>query len=167
MIDALRPPTLTHENGVILHPGGREIHVRSFPGHTGSDSVVVIPDARVVFMGDLFWRNSLPNMVNATTPHWIQTLDSIAKSESGYTFVPGHGDVGNTADVAAFRGYLGTLQSLVGDAQRQGKSGQEIGAAVLPALTERYGAWDFFKFLAAPNIADMDAELRGTKRIPR
>ena len=44
-----------------LYLGSRAIDVRSFPGHTGGDSIVVVPDAKVAFLGDLFWRNMLPN----------------------------------------------------------------------------------------------------------
>src|ERR1700682_1509976 len=48
-IEALLPPTVTYDQSMDLYLGSREIHVRSFPGHTGGDSVVLIPDARVVF----------------------------------------------------------------------------------------------------------------------
>jgi glyoxylase-like metal-dependent hydrolase (beta-lactamase superfamily II) len=116
-IEALRPPTITYDQGVDLHLGSREIRLRSFPGHTGGDSVALIPDANVVFAGDLFWRNTLPNLIDASTQLWIDTLDTLAKDEPDATFVPGHGDVGNAQDVIAFREYLATLRKLVSDAQ--------------------------------------------------
>jgi hypothetical protein len=81
--------------------------------------------------------------------------------------VPGHGDVGNAQDVGAFRDYLVTLQKLVADARTQGKSGDAVTEIVLPALTAKYGTWDFFKFLAPRNILEMDAELSGKKRVPQ
>ena len=56
--------------------------------------MVLIPDAKAVFTGDLFWLNALPNLIDATTTSWVETLATLAKSESGSTFVPGHGDVG-------------------------------------------------------------------------
>jgi cyclase len=152
---------------VDLHLGSRVIQVRSFPGHTGGDSVVLVPDARTAFAGDLFWRNMPPNMIDASTKPWIDTLDTLAKNEAGYMFVPGHGDVGNVQDVGAFRDYLVTLQKLVADARTQGKSGDAVTEIVLPALTAKYGTWDFFKFLAPRNILEMDAELSGKKRVPQ
>src|SRR5256885_121123 len=97
--------------------GSRTIRVRHFPGHTGGDSVVLIPDAKVVFAGDLFWRYMLPNLVDASTQPGIDTLDALAKNEPDSTFVPGHGDVGNALDVVAFREYLVTLRKLVADAR--------------------------------------------------
>jgi len=123
-IEALLRPTVTYERPVDLYLGSREIRVRSFPGHTGGDSVVVIPDAKVVFAGDLFWRDMLPNLIDASTQPWIDTLDTLVKNEPDATFVPGHGDVGTAQDVASFREYLATLRRLVSDAQAQKKSGE-------------------------------------------
>jgi glyoxylase-like metal-dependent hydrolase (beta-lactamase superfamily II) len=139
---------VVYDQAVDLYLGSREIQVRSFPGHTGGDSVVLVPDAMTVFGGDLLWRNSLPNLIDASTKPWVETLEVLAKSEPGYAFVPGHGDVGNAQDVAAFRGYLVTLRKLVSDAKAQGKSGDALTEAVMPALTEKYGRWVFFKDLA-------------------
>jgi cyclase len=152
---------------VDLYLGARQIQVRSFPGHTGGDSVVLIPGAKTVFGGDLFWNSILPNLIDASTKPWIDTLDVLMKSEPGSTFVPGHGDVGDVQAVAAFREYLVTLRKLVSDAQAQGKSGDALVEAVTPALTAKYGQWPFFQYGAKPNILDMDAELSGKKRIPQ
>jgi glyoxylase-like metal-dependent hydrolase (beta-lactamase superfamily II) len=128
---------------------------------------VFIPDAKVVFAGDLFWREMAPNLIDATTASWVDTLATLAKNESGATFVSGHGDVGSAKDVAAFREYLTTLRKLVADAQARGLSGEALADAVLPLLSDRYSRWDAFKYLARPNILETDAELRGTKRIPQ
>jgi cyclase len=92
---------------------------------------------------------------------------TLAKTNAQYTFIPGHGDVANARDVIAFRDYLGALRTSVGDVQRQGKSGAALVEAVLPRLKKNYGQWDFFAFLAEPNIRDMEAELSGKKRVPQ
>jgi cyclase len=166
-IEALVPPTVVYDQAMDLYLGSRRIHVRGFPGHTGGDSVVMIPDAKTIFGGDLFWRNTLPNMIDASTTPWIDTLDALAKNGAGYTFVPGHGDAGSAQDVAAFREYLATLQKLVADARAQKKAGDALAETVMTTLKDTYGQWDFFEFFAKPNILDMDAELSGKKTIPR
>jgi len=166
-IEALLPPTVTYDQGMDLFLGSREIRVRSLPGHTGGDSIVLIPDASVIFTGDLLWCKTLPNLIDASTSPWIDTLDTLAKNEADSTFVPGHGNVGNVQDVEAFREYLATLRKLVSDAQAMGKSGEALADAVMPALSDRYNRWDSFKEVARDNILSLDAELRGTKRIPQ
>ena len=166
-IEAMKPPTVTYEQGVDLHLGSRMIRVRSFPGHTGGDSVVLIPDAKVVFAGDLFWHDIAPTLIDASTEPLIETLSALAKSEPGTTFVPGHGDVGNAQDVSAFREYLTRLRTLVSNAQARGLSGDALVDAVMPVLSEKYSRWDAFKYAARTNILETDAELRGKKRIPQ
>jgi cyclase len=166
-MEALLPPTVTYEQGVDLHLGSRRIRVQSLPGHTGGDSVVVIPDANVVFTGDLFWREMVPTLVDASTQPLIDTLDALAKNGSGATFVPGHGDVGNANDVLAFREYLVVLRKLVADAQAAGKSGEALVDVVMPGLSARYSRWNGFEYAARPNILETDAELRGKKRTPQ
>jgi glyoxylase-like metal-dependent hydrolase (beta-lactamase superfamily II) len=166
-MEALVPPTVTYGQGVELHLGSRTIRVQSFPGHTGGDSVVLVPDAKVVFAGDLLWRDIVPTLVDASTQPLIDTLDALAKSEPGAVFVPGHGEVADVEDVTAFREYLATLRKLVSDAQAVGKSGEGLADAVMPALSARYSRWDGFEYGARINILETDAELRGKKRIPQ
>ncbi len=166
-VESLMAPTVLYTEAITLHLGSREIFVRSYPGHTGGDSVVVIPDASVAFGGDLLWRDAVPNMVDASARLWIETLEAIAKNGAGFAFVPGHGDVGTAAEVLAFRDYLTTLHKLVADARSQSKSGKALSDTVLPALDAKYGKWEYFSYLAPLNIEHMEAELSGKKRVPQ
>lgn len=167
MTETIAAPTVDYEDASHLYLGSRAVHVRSFPGHTGGDSIVVVPDAKVAFLGDLFWRNMLPTLIDASTREWVETLDAIAAmDEPGYTFVPGHGDVGNVQDIAAFRDYLMTLRTFVADARAQGKAGDALAQSIVPQLKEKFGQWEFAEPLAKMNVLETDAEMSGTKRIP-
>lgn len=167
MVETLGAPDAVYDTGVTLFLGSRRIDIRVFPGHTGGDSVVFIPDADIVFTGDLFWRNTLPNLIDATTSAWIPSLNSITTAAPDATYVPGHGDVGNAGDVKNFRDYLAFLRETIAPAVQQNKSGDDLVNAVLPAVTEKYGKWEFFKFFAKPDILHTAAELRGDKKIPQ
>src|SRR4030095_14304098 len=165
--EASAPPNVVYDDGVNLYLGAGTVQVVSFPGHTGGDSIVRVPDSKVVFLGDLYWRDMLPNLIDASTEPWIESLEAILKAiEPGYTFVPGHGDVGDASDVWAFRDYLVTLRALVAEARTQGKSGDALAQAVVPRLKERYSKWEFVEPLAKGNVLQTEAELKGTKRIP-
>ena len=167
MVETLGAPDAVYDSGVTLFLGSRRIDVRVFPGHTGGDSVVFIPDANVVFTGDLFWRNTLPNLIDATTSAWIPTLNSVVAIAPNATYVPGHGDVGSADDVKNFRDYLTFLREQIAPAVQQNKTGDDLVNAVLPAVTEKYGKWEFFKFFAKPDILHTAAELRGDKKVPQ
>jgi cyclase len=167
MVETLGAPDAVYDSGITLFLGSRRIDVRVFPGHTGGDSVVFIPDANVVFTGDLFWHSTLPNLIDATTSAWIPTLNSVIQAAPNATYVPGHGDVGTVDDVKNFRDYLAFLREQVASALKQNKSGDDLVNSVLPPLTEKYGKWDLFKYFAKPDILHTGAELRGDKKIPQ
>jgi cyclase len=163
----LGAPDIVYDSGATLFLGSRRIDVRVFPGHTGGDSVVFVPDAAIVFCGDLFWRNTLPNLIDASTAAWLSTLEAISAAAPTATFVPGHGDVGTATDVKAFRGYLADLRELVAAPAKESKTGDALVNAVLPALAEKYGKWDFFQDFAKTDILNTAAEFQGDKKIPQ
>ena len=165
-VDSLVLPQVTYDDGVDLHLGSRLLTVRFMKGHTGGDSVVFVPDANVVFTGDLLWKTHLPNLIDASTEAWMQTLDKLQSDHPKATFIPGHGDIGALSDVRDFHDYIATLRQDVAQAQQAGKADADLVNAVLPELKAKYGTWGFFDHFAPLNIQQTAAELKGQKRIP-
>ncbi len=165
-VESLKLPDVVYDQGVDLYLGSRKIEVRSYPGHTGGDSIVYIHDAGVMFCGDLFWNRHIPNLTDATTGAWTGTLDTLVGSGAG-KFVPGHGEPGTSLDVRAFQQYLVDLRTAVGRAQAAGKRGDALVEAVLPEMQAKYGSWGFFQEFAKANIQQTGEELAGTKRVPK
>ena len=158
----LTNPTKTFKSGTMtLDLGKRKVILATLPGHTGGDVFAYVPDANVVFTGDLGWSRTLPNLVDATVNDWIPTLDQILKQYPTAKFVPGHGNVAGAADIKDFRDYLDDLRARV-------KQGIANGLTVDQAkqqltLPEKYKGFAFQNF-AVPNVDDMYKELKGTKR---
>ena len=165
-VESLVLPNLVYTDAVDLYLGARLVQVRYMLGHTGGDSVVLVPDANVVFGGDLVWQHHLPNLIDASTMPWIETLDSLLVDHPSATYLSGHGDVASPADVRDFRNYLSTLRDAVTKSQTAGKSGDELATAVLADLQPKYGDWGFFKNFSRRNIDQTAAELAGKKRLP-
>jgi glyoxylase-like metal-dependent hydrolase (beta-lactamase superfamily II) len=165
-VHSITLPNVVHDSGVDLYLGSRRVEVRYYPGHTGGDSVVSVPDAHVVFCGDLLWKDHIPNLIDATTPAWIKTLDAMQADFGVSTWVPGHGDVANAQDILTFKKYLVDLRGTVSDERAKGKSGDALVQVILPSLKSKYGKWGFFDDLARANISDTEQELAGTKKLP-
>jgi glyoxylase-like metal-dependent hydrolase (beta-lactamase superfamily II) len=166
-IDGLVAPNLVYDSSVEIFLGSRKIVVRYFPGHTGGDSVVTIPDANVVFTGDLFWNKTLPNLIDASTEKWIESDHKLVEESPSGIFVPGHGDVGTAADVTALAGYITDLRGALAQPLKDGLTADALVNAVLPGLKEKYGDWNYFDHFAKRNISDTAAELCGDKKIPQ
>ncbi len=158
----LTNPTVTFGAGTVhLYLGKREVILSTLPGHTGGDVLAYVPDANVVFTGDLGWSKTLPNLVDATVNDWIPTLDKILNQYPAAKFIPGHGNVAEAAEIKDFRDYLDDLRSRV-------KQGIADGLTVDQAkqqlkLPEKYKAFAFQNF-ATPNVEDMYKELKGIKQ---
>ncbi len=161
-------PDLTIDKDMTVWLGARKVEVRAMLGHTGGDLVIAVPDAKVLFCGDLLWRRTSPNIIDGTVSQWIATDDAFQHlpDAAAMTFVPGHGDLATVKDVADFETYLTDLSAMTAEARRTGLSGDALAAAVKPRLKARYGDWDGFDYFAAKEIGFMDAELAGTKRVP-
>jgi glyoxylase-like metal-dependent hydrolase (beta-lactamase superfamily II) len=165
-VESLVLPDMVYSKAVDIYLGTRLAEVRYMLGHTGGDSVVLVPDANVVFTGDLIWGKHLPNLIDATTDAWIKTLDQLLADHPSATFVSGHGSVATAQDVQDFREYLVTLRDDVSKAQAEGKSDKALLDTVLPELKQKYGDWGFFDAFATRNIQQTAAELKGEKKVP-
>src|SRR5262245_7580796 len=162
MTITLTNPTKTFKSGTMeLKLGKRKVILATFPGHTGGDVAAFVPDANVVFTGDLGWSKTLPNLIDATVNDWIPTLDTMLKEHPAAKFVPGHGSVAEATDIRDFRNYLDDLRVRV-------KQGIANGLTIDQAkqqltLPEKYKTFAFQNF-ATPNVEDMYKELKGTKQ---
>lgn len=157
----LTNPTMTFGAGTVhLHLGNREVVLFTLPGHTGGDVLAYVPDANVVFMGDMGWRKTLPNLVDATVNDWIPSLDKLLAQYPTAKFVPGHGEVATAADIREFRDYLDDLRTRVKQAIADGLTIEQAKERL--KLPEKYKDFGFQNF-AGPNVEDMYKELKGTK----
>ena len=157
----LTNPTVTFGSGVMhLYVGKREVQLFTLPGHTGGDVLAFVPDANVLFTGDMGWSKTLPNLVDATVVDWIASLDKILSQYPNARFVTGHGQVAGAAEIREFRDYLDNLRSRVKKAIADGLTLEQ--AKQLLTLPEMYKGFAFQNF-AQPNVEDMYKELTGKK----
>jgi glyoxylase-like metal-dependent hydrolase (beta-lactamase superfamily II) len=157
----LTGPSITFGSGVVrLYLGKREVRLFTLPGHTGGDTIVYVPDANVVFMGDMGWAKTLPNLVDATVNDWIPSLDKILSEHASAKFVPGHGEVAEAAGMREFRDYLDDLRTRVKREIVAGSSLEQTKEKL--KLPDKYRTFGFQNF-AQPNVEDMYKELKGTK----
>ena len=157
----LTNPTMTFGSGVVrLFLGKREVQLFSLPGHTGGDVLAFVPDANVLFTGDMLWAKTLPNLVDATVNDWIPSLDKILAQYPNAKFVSGHGQVASAIEVREFRDYLDDLRTRVKKAIAGGLTLDQAKQQLV--LPDAYKSFAFQNF-AQPNIEDMYKELTGKK----
>lgn len=122
IVEALERTTITPPNRVLrdevdLDLGGRSVRLaHPGPGHTDHDVVVHVPDAGVVFAGDLVEHGPHGWTAESFGPdahvrRWPAALDAVLALEPRVV-VPGHGDPVDAAFVARHRDGLARLPAL-------------------------------------------------------
>ncbi len=88
------PPDRTFSGAASLDLGDRRVDLRFLGrGHTDHDVVALVPDAGVVFAGDLLEEGAPPSFGDAFPLDWPATLGHLLDATGKGRIVPGHGEV--------------------------------------------------------------------------
>ncbi len=84
-------PHLTFSERTTLYLAGKEIQIL-FLGraHTRSDTIVFLPQDRVVYMGETFYCNEFPYISKSYSADWLRTIEAAERLKADI-FIPGHG----------------------------------------------------------------------------
>jgi glyoxylase-like metal-dependent hydrolase (beta-lactamase superfamily II) len=112
----LTPPTDAFETTASLDLGGRRLDLHYLGcGHTDNDVVAIVPDASVLFAGDLLENAPAPGFGDSFPIAWAETGRALLDLVDG-TVVPGHGEPFDRAFAARQVGELGILATVAREA---------------------------------------------------
>ncbi len=131
-------PEITFKDKFTVFKGGRQVRIIHVGGHTPATSIVYVPDAKVVFAGDLISLGEHPFMTQATSKAWLDGLTLIRRLHPEVV-VPGHGDVGGPEITEPISKYLRYIRSHVRSHLRAGHSKVETANALAPELLPWFG----------------------------
>jgi glyoxylase-like metal-dependent hydrolase (beta-lactamase superfamily II) len=118
----LRNADQTFDDQLTIDVGGREVRLLNLgPAHTAADSVVHVPDAGVLFAGDLLFIGCTPIVWAGPIANWVAACDAMIALDAA-TVVPGHGPITDPDGIRAVRGYLVHVADQAKAAYRKGLS---------------------------------------------
>ena len=145
---------------ISIDLGGLTGVLESYPGHSGTDIIVRIPDQNVVYTGDLLFSGFYPVCFDekATISVWRDTLTKFASFDKDTLFVPGHGQICGQEGIASIR-------EVFDDIAEQAHKMYQAGVPADEAQN-RYAVPDKFRnfpiyawgFTIGPTIAKLYAE---------
>jgi glyoxylase-like metal-dependent hydrolase (beta-lactamase superfamily II) len=148
-VPGLTWPTLVFEKHMTLWIGKLQVELMQIGrGHTKGDTVVWLPQERILFSGDLVEYETTPYTGDAYLSDWPATLDAIAALKPA-KLVPGRGAaLQNEAQVAAAldgtRAFITEMFGAVKAGAASGKDLRTVYKETYAALKPRFGDWVIF-----------------------
>jgi glyoxylase-like metal-dependent hydrolase (beta-lactamase superfamily II) len=142
-------PTITFTGKMTLWLGKLEVQlIQLGRGHTKGDTVVWLPQDKVLFSGDLVEFDATPYAGDAYFQDWPKTLDNIAALKP-QALVPGRGAaLQGAADVArgleGTRAFVSELYASVKAGAAAGKDLRSVYKETFDKLQPKYGHWVIF-----------------------
>ena len=120
----------TFDHELVVDVGGRHVNLLDLgPAHTAADTVVHVPDAGVLFAGDLLFIGCTPIVWAGPISNWVAACDTMLALDAP-TVVPGHGPITDPDGIRAVRGYLAHVAEQAEAAHRQGLSFAEAADTI-------------------------------------
>jgi glyoxylase-like metal-dependent hydrolase (beta-lactamase superfamily II) len=148
-VPGLTWPTMTFKGEMTLWLGSLEVKLLQLGrGHTKGDTVVWLPQERILFSGDLVEYDATPYAGDAYFEDWPRTLDAIA-ALAPQQLVPGRGPALTTpaqvqAGLAGTRAFVSELYAAVKRGVAAGKDLRAVYRETYDLLKPKYGHWVIF-----------------------
>jgi glyoxylase-like metal-dependent hydrolase (beta-lactamase superfamily II) len=128
-------PQISFRGRLVLHGADPRVEVWSVSGANPGSAWVVLPEAGVVFAGDLLTLDAHPVMSEANTVLWLERLAELRKPAfRAKKIVPGRGPVARKADTQKMSLYLRDVRNRVRAMIKARKSKSDVGALVAALL---------------------------------
>lgn len=141
-------PDVVYDHEYDLDLGGRVVQLRATGrAHSRGDQVVRVPDAGVLFTGDLVEAAQFsifpwfpPHDTDVSGTRWLDVMRRLA-DEGSRIVVPGHGDVGGPQLLADVRDYLELLRDETWTRRDSAMSEETIAEEVAALMIRRHPEW--------------------------
>jgi glyoxylase-like metal-dependent hydrolase (beta-lactamase superfamily II) len=107
------PPDLIINSDTDFWLGDRVVKVERVDGHSaGTDLVAYVPDANVLFTGDMVFNKRIPYAGDSNLRQWQGSLYRLIVTYPTAKTIPGHGAVGTIAELQTQQKYFNDLERL-------------------------------------------------------
>jgi len=165
-IPGLTWPSITFPDQMSVWLGRREVRIMHIGrGHTAGDVIALVPDAGVVFSGDLVEYKSACYCGDAHFTDWPATLANLAELQAN-ALVPGRGAALTTPQmvqegIELTSDFLSTLFGSVKDSVAKGASLKEAFDAARVVMDPKFSSYAIYEHCLPFNVSRAYDEARG------
>jgi glyoxylase-like metal-dependent hydrolase (beta-lactamase superfamily II) len=159
-------PTMTFPDQISVWLGRREVRIVHIGrGHTAGDVIAIVPDAGVVFSGDLVEYNAACYCGDAHFTDWPATLDHLAEMQAN-ALVPGRGAALTTPEmvkdgIAVTSDFISTLYGSVQESVAKGRSLKDAFDFARLTMDPKFKSFVIYEHCLPFNVARAYDEARG------
>lgn len=165
-IPGLTWPTLAFDGEMSVFLGKREVRLMQLgAGHTSGDIVAWVPDAQVMFTGDLVEYHSACYCGDAYLREWPATLNEI-REFNPKAIAPGRGDALKGLEttreaIAMTRDFVGTLYGAAELSVAKGRSLKETWDATHEVMDPKFSSFAIYEHCLPFNVSRAFDEASG------
>ncbi len=165
-IPGLTWPTLAFDGEMSIYLGKREVRLMQLgAGHTSGDIVAWVPDAEVMFTGDLVEYHSACYCGDAYLREWPATLNEI-RDFNPKAIAPGRGDALQGLEttreaIAMTRDFVGTLYGAAEISVAKGRNLKETWAATRELMDPKFASFAIYEHCLPFNVSRAFDEASG------
>jgi glyoxylase-like metal-dependent hydrolase (beta-lactamase superfamily II) len=145
----LAAPDVVYDGSYDLDLGGRVVQLRATGrAHTKGDQVITVPDAGVMFTGDLVETGQFaifpwfpPHDTDVSGTRWITVMERLAAAHP-QVVVPGHNDIDGPQLLTDVHDYLTLLRDETWRRQDSAMGEDTIAAEVADLMIKRHPDWE-------------------------
>lgn len=141
-------PNMTFTKKIEFHWGGATTVLEHHPGPSSGASWVIVPEHKVVFIGDAILYNSPPFLAHADIPQWLETLDVLQGPDyEGFTII---GSRGGLVSLYAIKEQYKSLKYLLKRTEKLAKKNappeavSDLASAILDNFTTDTDEYTFY-----------------------
>jgi glyoxylase-like metal-dependent hydrolase (beta-lactamase superfamily II) len=160
----LATPEVVYDDSYDLDLGGRVVQLRATGrAHSQGDQVITVPDAGVMFTGDLVETGQFaifpwfpPHDTDVSGLRWMAVMEHLI-TQSPRVVVPGHNDINGPQLLSDVRDYLQLLRDETWRRQDSAMSEDTIALEVTDLMIKRHPDWDGQEWIR-PGVGCLCAE---------
>jgi glyoxylase-like metal-dependent hydrolase (beta-lactamase superfamily II) len=134
----LTPATETFNGSFELSVGDKDVElIEVGPAHTRGDTLVLVPEDRVLFSGDILFHGGHPIVWAGPVSNWIAACDRILEMDVA-VIVPGHGPLADKQAVRELRSYFEYIEA---EARSRFEAGMSPLEAARDISLDKYARW--------------------------
>jgi glyoxylase-like metal-dependent hydrolase (beta-lactamase superfamily II) len=166
-IPGLTIPDILFEESLSIDLGNRRVEVMHLgAGHTGGDTVLWLPDEKIMFAGDLVEYGATPYCGDAYLHQWPETLSILAEMEPEQ-LLPGRGAVLKNREVVlkameSTRSYVTKLLCYASEGVGKKMGLQAVYRHIRKKMDLDYSDWVIYEHCSPFNVVRAFDEASGT-----